>query len=128
MKLNHVTLIVADLERSILFYKTLGLIPIVYAPPRYARLQCPASDVTLSVEVTGESALSPRAQLYFECADLDHTVLQLKEKGMVFWQDPTDMDYLWREARLKDPDGHDIRLYFAEENRLNPPWKIGRSS
>ena len=124
MKLNHVTLIVSDFERSILFYKTLGLIPIVHAPPRYARFQCPDSDATLSVEVTGESALSPRAQLYFECADLNRTVAQLKEKGLVFWQDPTDMDYLWREARLKDPDGHDIRLYFAGDNRLNPPWKV----
>ena len=21
-------------------------------------------------------------------------------------------------------DGHDIRFYFAEDNRLNPPWKV----
>ncbi len=124
MKLNHVTLIVSDFERSTLFYTTLGLLPIVHEPPRYARFQCPDSDATLSVEVTGESSLPPRTQLYFECADLDRTVAQLKEKGIVFWQDPTDMDYLWREARLHDPDGHDIRLYFAGNNRLNPPWKV----
>ena len=124
MKLNHVTLIVSNFQRSTLFYKTLGLIPIVDAPPRYARFQFPDSDATLSIEVTGEPVLAPRAQLYFECADLDCTVAQLKEKGIVFCQDPTDMDYLWREARLKDPDGHDIRLYFAGDNRLNPPWKV----
>jgi len=34
------------------------------------------------------------------------------------------MFYLWREARLRDPDGHDVRLYFAGENRLDPPWKV----
>lgn len=124
MKLNHVTLIVSDFERSTAFYRTLGLIPIVHEPPRYARFQCPNSDITLSVEVTGQPPSLPRAQLYFECADLDRTVAHLKEKGIVFWQDPTDMDYLWREARLKDPDGHDIRLYFADDNRLNPPWKV----
>ena len=50
--------------------------------------------------------------------------LRLKDKGFVFEQDPTDMSYLWREARLKDPDGHDIRPYFAADNRLNPPWKV----
>jgi hypothetical protein len=34
------------------------------------------------------------------------------------------MDYLWREARLADPDGHELRLYRAGPNRLNPPWKL----
>lgn len=124
MKLNHVTLIVSDFERSTAFYRTLGFVPIVHAPPRYARFQCPDSDATLSVEMTGEPPAPPRAQLFFECADLDRTVVQLKQKGIDFTQDPTDMDYLWREARLKDPDGHDIRLYFAGDYRLNPPWKV----
>jgi len=124
MRLNHVTLIVTDFARSTAFYRALGLVPIVHEPPRYARFQCPDSDETLSIEVTGEAAAPARAQLYFECRDLDRTVAQLKAKGLVFQQDPTDMSYLWREARVRDPDGHDIRLYFAADNRLNPPWKV----
>jgi len=124
MRLNHVTLIVTNFERSTAFYRTLGLVPIVHEPPRYARFRCPESDETLSVEVTGELPAPARAQLFFECLDLDRTVAQLKTKGLVFEQDPTDMSYLWREARLRDPDGHDIRLYFAADNRLNPPWKV----
>ncbi|HBB34847.1 MAG TPA: glyoxalase/bleomycin resistance/extradiol dioxygenase family protein [Cyanobacteria bacterium UBA8803] len=126
MKLNHATLIVSNFERSIAFYKTLGLIPIVHAPPRYARFQCPDSDATLSIEVTGELPAPARAQIFLECSDLDRTVTDLKTRGLTFTQEPTNMPYLWREARLKDPDGHDIRLYFAGDNRLNPPWKIGR--
>ena len=124
MRLNHVTLIVTNFERSTAFYGALGLVPIVHEPPRYARFRCPDSDETLSVEVTGEPPAAARVQLYFECLDLDRTVALLKDKGLVFEQDPTDMSYLWREARLKDPDGHDIRLYFAADNRLNPPWKV----
>ncbi len=73
--------------------------------------------------MTGEPP-SSRAQFFFECPDLDRTVDHLKAKGLVFEQDLTDMFYLWHEARLRDPDGHDIRLYFAGENRLNPPWKV----
>jgi hypothetical protein len=34
------------------------------------------------------------------------------------------MHYLWREARLRDPDGHDIRLYVSNGHRLNPPWRL----
>ena len=124
MRLNHVTLIVTDFDRSTAFYSALGLIPIVHEPPRYARFQCPDSDETLSVEVTGEPRLLARAQLFFECHDLDRTVANLKAKGMSFEQDPTEMFYLWREARLRDPDGHDIRLYYAGDYRLNPPWKV----
>lgn len=124
MRLNHVTLIVSDFERSTAFYRSLGFVPIVHEPPRYARFQCPDSDETLSVEVTGESPAPARVQLFFECPDLDRTFADLKTKGLSFKQEPTDMFYLWREARLEDPDGHDIRLYFAGDNRLNPPWKV----
>jgi catechol 2,3-dioxygenase-like lactoylglutathione lyase family enzyme len=124
MKLNHVTLIVSDFERSTAFYRALGFVPVVHEPPRYARFHCPDSDETLSIEVTGEPPAPARVQLYLECSDLDRTVAELKAKGVPFEQDPTDMFYLWREARLRDPDGHEIRLYYAGDNRLNPPWKV----
>ena len=126
MRFNHMTLVVADLERSKAFYKTLGLVQIVDSPPRYARFVFPEGDATLSVEVMGDKPDRPadRAQLFFECEALDETVAALKGKGLVFEQEPTDMFYLWREARLRDPDGHDLRLYHAGENRLNPPWRL----
>ena len=126
MRFNHITLDVADLERSKAFYRALGLVQIVDSPPRYARFVLPEGDATLSVEVMGDRPERPpdRAQLFFECDALDETVSALKGKGFVFEQEPTDMFYLWREARLRDPDGHELRLYFAGENRLNPPWRM----
>ena len=126
MRFNHITLVVADLERSKAFYRTLGLVQIVETPPRYARFRCPDGDATLSVEVTGDTSAAspPRATLYFECDALDDTVAALKSRGLVFEQDPVDMFYLWREAHLRDPDGHALRLYNAGDNRLNPPWKL----
>jgi catechol 2,3-dioxygenase-like lactoylglutathione lyase family enzyme len=124
MRLNHVTLIVSNLDRSSRFYQALGLTPIVLEAPRYARLTFPTGDETLSLEVTGETLGLSQVQLYFECPDLDQTCARLKMRGITFEQDPTEMDYLWREARLRDPDGHQIRLYFAQDNRLNPPWRL----
>ncbi len=127
MRFNHITLIVTDFERSKAFYRTLGLTQIVDAPPRYARFTFPQGDATLSVEVKGElpSAQSGRAELYFQCEAVDETVAALKAKGVAFDQDPTDMPYLWREAQLRDPDGHELRLYSEPADyRLNPPWKI----
>jgi catechol 2,3-dioxygenase-like lactoylglutathione lyase family enzyme len=124
MRFNHITLIVSDFERSKEFYRSLGLTQIVDAPPRYARFVFPEGDATLSVEVTGEQPGILGPQLFFECDALDETVAQLQSKGVAFEQAPADMPYLWREARLRDPDGYDVRLYRAGENRLNPPWRI----
>jgi catechol 2,3-dioxygenase-like lactoylglutathione lyase family enzyme len=117
MRLNHVTLIVSEFERSKRFYRSLGLVQIVDSPPRYARFRCQDGDATLSIEVTGE-APTDGVQLFFECDALDETVTSLKAKGIVFDQNPTDMPYLWREARLRDPDGHDLRLLLR--GRLPP--------
>src|SRR5258705_5504946 len=102
MRSNHVTLIVSDLERSKAFYERLGLIQIVDAPPRYARFVFQENEATLSVEVTDEAAPSKgnQAQLFFECDDLDERVVMLEAAGVHFEQRPTDMSYLWREARL----------------------------
>jgi len=127
MNFNHVTLIVSDLERSKAFYRTLGLTQIVDAPPRYARFTFPEGDATLSIEVK-DLDLPLRggvAELFFQCEAVDDVVAGLKAKGVAFDQDPTDMFYLWREARLRDPDGHELRFYSdATDARLNPPWKI----
>ena len=37
---------------------------------------------------------------------------------------PMDMSWLWREARLADPDGHRLCLFHAGENRKHPPWRL----
>jgi catechol 2,3-dioxygenase-like lactoylglutathione lyase family enzyme len=124
MRLNHVTLIVQDLARSIAFYGTLGCTTIVIERPRYARFMLPDGDATLSVEVSGEAPAESRVRIYIECLELDQVVADLEKRGLRFEQNPTDMDYLWREARLLDPDGHQVRLYYAGDNRLNPPWRL----
>ena len=121
MRLNHVTLIVAALDRSLAFYQALGLTPIVIEKPRYARLTLPAGDETLSIEVTGEVAQESRVQIYLECPDLDEVYERVRARGIAFDQAFEDMDYLWRETRLRDPDGHQIQLYFADDNHLDPP-------
>ena len=64
------------------------------------------------------------ATVYFECGDLDATVAELEAAGYAFEHGPVDQRWLWREARLRDPDGHVICLFHAGENRLDPPWRL----
>jgi hypothetical protein len=66
--------------------------------------------------------------IYFEHEQLDDLVNTLKAKGFIFDQEATDQSYLWREAILHDPSGNKIKLYWAGENRLNPPWRVAMHS
>ncbi len=124
MNLNQITVPSKDLNTSIPFYEILGLQLIVKSMPHYARFICPDGQSTFSIQQTNELPIGNGIHVYFECEALDTYVSQLQNKGIIFTQLPTDQPWLWREARLKDPDGNVIVLYFAGENRLNPPWRI----
>ncbi|MEL6673101.1 MAG: VOC family protein [Bacteroidota bacterium] len=125
MKLNQVTLPSLDLARGVAFYEQLGLTLIVDALPRYVRLACPGEGSTLSLHLVAELPKGEaRTVIYFECEDLDERVGRLQAAGLTIESGPRDESWLWREARLKDPDGNPVCLYFAGENRLNPPWRI----
>jgi catechol 2,3-dioxygenase-like lactoylglutathione lyase family enzyme len=122
VRLNQVTLAVTDLRRSVDFYRRLGLEQLVAAED-YARFACPDGDSTLSLERL--DAVPPSATtVYFECEDLDATVAGVEATGIRFEHGPVDQPWLWREARLRDPDGNPLCLFHAGENRLNPPWRL----
>ncbi len=126
MRLNHVTLAVADVESSARFYARLGLEQIVADYPDYARFVARNGDTTLSLRrVDDGRSYEQGASIHFEVDDVDRAVEQLKQAGFSFVCDPVDQTYLWREAILLDPDGHHIFIYHAGENRLDPPWRIG---
>ncbi len=124
MRLNHVTLAVSDLDRSVGFYRLLGLRQIV-ADEGYARFVAPEGDTTLSLESRGREVHGEGFSVHFECEDVDATVTEMGARGIQFEQEPTDMPYLWREAILRDPDGHAVFLFSAGVNRLDPPWRLG---
>jgi catechol 2,3-dioxygenase-like lactoylglutathione lyase family enzyme len=128
MDLNQVTLLSRDVARGAAFYRRLGLLQIVEDLPSYVRFELPSGGATLSLHAaplgTRAAGAPPGAILYFECEALDAKVAELKASGLAFETEPTDQPWLWREASLRDPDGYEIRLYFAGENRKNPPWRL----
>lgn len=123
MNLNQVTVPVSDIPKSISFYQTLGL-KLIVESPHYARFLCPDGEATFSLHLAEELPSGNGISVYFECENLDEKVEQLIEKGISFDQLPKDQTWLWREAYLKDPDGNQLILFFAGENRINPPWRI----
>jgi hydroxymethylpyrimidine/phosphomethylpyrimidine kinase len=123
-RLNQVTVTGTDYERSVAFYKRLGLKQIVANPPDYARFET-GGGATLSVQIDPEETVSATTAIYLECDDLDDQVDRLARSGVPFEHGPRNQPWMWREARLRDPDGNIIFLYKAGEARRFPPWRIG---
>lgn len=124
MNLNQVTIYSDKPLETVEFYQKLGLKIIVDSLPRYARLLCPDGDATLSVHIAENVSPQSNIVLYFECDDLDTKVAELKNLGLKFESEPQDQTWLWRETYLTDPNSNKICLFYAGENRQNPPWRV----
>ncbi len=124
MNLNQVTIYTDKPLATVEFYQKLGLKLIVDSLPRYGRFLCPNGDATLSIHIAEETAPNSNIVLYFECEDLDAKVAEFRNLGLQFETEPQDQSWLWRETYLKDPSGNKICLFYAGENRQNPPWRV----
>jgi hydroxymethylpyrimidine/phosphomethylpyrimidine kinase len=122
-RLNQVTVTGTNYERSVDFYRRLGLKQIVDNPPDYARFET-AGGATFSVQIDPEEKIIATTAVYLECDDLDERVEQLARSGLAFEHGPRNQPWMWREARLRDPDGNIIFLYKAGEARRFPPWRM----
>ncbi|MFL6725655.1 MAG: bifunctional hydroxymethylpyrimidine kinase/phosphomethylpyrimidine kinase [Sphingomicrobium sp.] len=123
-RLNQVTVTGTNYERSVDFYRRIGLSQIVDSPDTgYARFET-AGGVTFSVQIDPDEKIIATTAVYFECDDLDQRVEQLARSGIAFEHGPRNQPWMWREARLRDPDGNIVFFYKAGENRRFPPWRM----
>jgi len=122
-RLNQVTVTGTDYRRSVDFYRKLGLKQIVDNPPDYARFET-AGGATFSIQIDPDEKIIATTAVYLECDDLDERVEQLARSGIAFEHGPRNQPWMWREARLRDPDGNIIFLYKAGEARRFPPWRM----
>jgi hydroxymethylpyrimidine/phosphomethylpyrimidine kinase len=123
-RLNQVTVTGTNYERSVEFYSRLGLNQIVDSPENgYARFET-AGGATFSVQIDPEEKIIATTAVYLECDDLDERVELLARSGIAFEHGPRNQPWMWREARLRDPDGNIIFLYKAGESRRYPPWRV----
>ena len=127
MNLNQITVPVIDIERSIFFYETLGLKLIVKSLPHYARFECPDGNSTFSLHKVEKLPTGDGIWIYFEVQNLDNYINNIIEKGIAVEELPNDKPWLWREARLKDPDNNQLIIYFAGNNRTDPPWRLSHT-
>ena len=122
---NHAMVYARDVERALGFYRGLLGMKLLdefryEGKPVYARLLGPGGDGTIAIHQAGPGAsvTAEGVRLYFEVRELDAFCQKLKKQGVYFTQLPQMMPWGWRHAYLDDPDGHEISLYWAGENRM----------
>ena len=122
---NHAMIYMKDVGRGMEFYRDwLGFKLIedfrYEGKSVYARLRAPGGDGTIALHQAGPgvSLSSEGVRLYFEIRDLDGFCRKLQQKGFYIGQLPRMMPWGWRHVYLNDPDGHELSLYWAGENRM----------
>jgi catechol 2,3-dioxygenase-like lactoylglutathione lyase family enzyme len=125
VELNQVTLPALDLTESIDYYTRFGLKLIVDSPEdRYARFEIPGGASTLSLHVVDRRVREPAPHISFETAQPEQRVAELAARGIEPVEPLEVKSWLWREAWYVDPAGNRLCIYFAGENRRNPPWRV----
>jgi catechol 2,3-dioxygenase-like lactoylglutathione lyase family enzyme len=125
LSFNHAMIYSTDVERGIRFYRDMMGFKLIEdfrheGRPVYARMRAPGGDGTIALHLagTGASVASDGVRLYFEVRELDAFCASLQRKNFYITQMPRMMPWGWRHAYLNDPDGHEISLYWAGENRM----------
>jgi catechol 2,3-dioxygenase-like lactoylglutathione lyase family enzyme len=118
---NHALIHVKVLDPALHFYRDLlGFKEIDQIPGEYARLRSRNSQSTLALHLSRSPEVRPPGGvwLYLEVRKLDQLCRRLQAVGVRFSQKPELMPWGWRQAFLKDPDGHKLCLYWAGVKRL----------
>ena len=122
---NHAMVYAKNVQRSLGFYHDLLGFKLIEDfrfenRPVYARLRAPGGEGTIALHEAGPGTpmASEGVRLYFEIRELDDFCRKLQAKGFYITQMPRMMPWGWRHAYLNDPDGHEISLYWAGENRM----------
>ena len=123
VEFNHAMIYTTKLTRALKFYQdALGFAVVDTYPGAYARLKSPVGGTTIALHVVdpGQTmdAKTEGLRLYFEVEGLDAFCKALAKKGVKFDQMPKDMPWGWKHAYLRDPDGHEISLYWAGTARF----------
>jgi catechol 2,3-dioxygenase-like lactoylglutathione lyase family enzyme len=123
LEFNHAMIYTADYPRALRFYRDqLGFRVIEEYPGGYGRLQSPAGRTTIALHaLEAGQRMDARAEgvrLYFETRQLDALCKRLAAAGVGFDRMPADMPWGWRHAYLRDPDGHELSLYWAGAKRF----------
>jgi catechol 2,3-dioxygenase-like lactoylglutathione lyase family enzyme len=123
-QLNAIGIVASDMERSIRFYRLLGL-DVPETPgeghldtflPNGLRFMLDSEDVVKSFRPDWSRSSGNQLSLAFECsspAEVDEVYARAVDAGFAGEKEPWDAFWGQRYAQLADPDGVPVDLYAA---------------
>jgi catechol 2,3-dioxygenase-like lactoylglutathione lyase family enzyme len=113
----------ADLARARAFYESaLGFRVVDEYPGAYVRLRSPNGQTTIALhDLERGQKMDTQAEglrLYIEVRELEAFCASLAAKGVKIDEGPALMPWGWKHAYLRDPDGHQLSLYWAGRKRF----------
>lgn len=123
-QLNAIGVIASDMERSIRFYRALGLdVPdtsheghVDTFLPNGVRFMLDTEDVVRGIHPDWSRATGNQISIALECAssaEVDETYRRVVAAGFHGEKEPWDAFWGQRYAQLQDPDGVGVDLYAA---------------
>jgi catechol 2,3-dioxygenase-like lactoylglutathione lyase family enzyme len=128
LEFNHAMIYTRDASRAVEFYSgRLGFKLIDEFRHNgflvYARLRAPRGNSTIALHMLEPGSTLPDnegVRLYFEVKNLAPFCKSLRAAGVAFDSQPKLMPWGWVHAYLRDPDGHELSLYWAGSKRFCP--------
>lgn len=113
-RLGTIILLVADMKRSIEFYKDLIGLPLRQQSSEWTEFFDGGTTLALHpAKRKDKIKASPTILVGFMVNDLDNTVKQLKEKGVKFFKEPRQEPF-GKHTIFQDPDEHLISVVQLE--------------
>ena len=125
-------LAVADVERSLVFYRDLLRGTVEYAfpddgPPVYVSVRVGSSSLGIGLDDGSTPGGVARTTLWVDVDDCDRAVEHLAAAGVPVLEPPTDQPWGERVARVEDPDGTVVALGQAASPDPEPAGPTGLS-
>jgi catechol 2,3-dioxygenase-like lactoylglutathione lyase family enzyme len=110
-KLELVTMMVSDMERSVAFYRDVLGLDVEYESPAWSQLA--AGNISIGLHASPERT-TPNTEgsisLGFYVDDAEQAVEELRSRGAEIAQEATPEEFGGSLAIVRDPDGYPIQL------------------
>ena len=110
-RIQNAYYVVADMERTVAFYRDLGLTLKFQDGARWAQFDVAGAALALSSAEEGAVAPGDGAVVTLEVDDLDATARALGNHGTAIVRPIRDMGPHGRTMAIRDPEGNVIQLY-----------------
>lgn len=107
----YITLWAVQFEKEVEYYTTILELPVKHQSDNFIQFATKGTELYIHRILGTHSPLRPETvEVHFTVSDVDKAVHALKDKGIVFEQEPQNMPWGTRIASVRDPEGYVVEF------------------